>query len=707
MAVTNTALGNLHFVIKGDYDSGTSYIVDDVVTYRNSDYLCIADTTVGILPTDASYFTPIANGFKSRGLFDQTLGTAYYKNDIVEVEVPLETQSGNAIPTVLSSKAFYVCLADVTTTGAITDQPWHNNANWHKLSAEFNYDDSVITADEAKQTDLYTGDPTECVWLPNWEDGIVGGDSTPQWGTLLGGISHCRQGVNVETFIDGIGGIRAWGNNHSGLNYGNMGTATSLVFPFLDWYRSTDNGGAGVHTTPDGNMPKAVQVINCYNRGMALFNNGEVYSWGYAGHGQNGIRDTSTRNYPVRVGGTYQEVYLATNTTTHVWRDLKIKKIYMSGQEGGYDNSSVSCFALDENGDLWAWGYNGYGQLGQGNTTNLNIPTIIDRVTYFNNNDIVAFWTAGAQYAHCHAVDSAGNLYSWGYNSYGALGLGDTTNRSTPVQVTNPIFNTANEGNIVKLLSDNYASYGRAAILTDKGRVFTTGYNGYGWAMAGNTNQQNIWTQVTLGPGSGTSATATNMWFVGNGQYGSFWVYDEAAEEMYTCGRNNYYQLSNGSSTDTSSPGVAQWDINGQLSNIQNVKAVMSWSQGDVHNVVVLTKQGFFFTGGQCSYGALSNGQSVGQLSTWESSPNAIENRNNGHICMPRTMTDVQGNVDQIMPHGYSTSAYVCLDVKTRDGRFVRSGYNGSQMSGHYEQYRNSGTGTYGEHIGTPPAIGS
>jgi hypothetical protein len=70
-------------------------------------------------------------------------------------------------------------------------------------------------------------------------------------------------------------------------------------------------------------------------------------------------------------------------------------------------------------------------------------------------------------------------------------------------------------------------------------------------------------------------------------------------------------------------------------------------------------------------------------------------------------MTDVQGNVKQIMPHGYSTNAYICLDVMTKDGRFVRSGYNGNQLSGHYEQYRNSSTGTYGEHIGTPPAIGS
>ena len=706
MAVTNTALGNLHFVIKGDYDAGASYIVDDVVTYRNSDYLCVANATPGTLPTDTNYFTAIRNSFKYRGVFDATPGVQYYKNDIVEVSVPLDTETGNANTTAIDSKAFYICLTNTTNAGAILDQPWNNNANWHKLSAQYNYDDTVINADKAKQTELYTGESTECVWLANWRDGMVGGDTGKY--DLKGGNTNARTTVDWECFIDGTGGIKSWGSNsngQNGLNLGNMGTASGLVFPFLDWYRSTDNGGSGVHSTPDGEMPKVVQLVAGYQRGMALFNNGEVYSWGYGGHGQNGNRANSTNQYPVRVGGTYQEIYLATNTSTHVWRDLRIKKIYTNNW-GGYDNSTAASYALDENGDLWSWGYNGYGQLGINNTTNQNIPQQIDRVAYFNNNAIVEFWCAGSQYGQCYAVDTAGNLYVWGYNAYGQLGKGDTANSSVPVQITNPVFDAANEGEIVKLMCDGYGSYGRAAILTDKGRVFTTGYNGYGWAMAGNTNQQNIWTQCTLGPGSGVNATASNMWFVGNGQYGSFWVWDETAEEMYTCGRNNYYQLSNGSASDTSSPGVAQWDINGNISNIKDVNAVMGWSQADVHNVVVLTNAGTFFVGGQSSYGALSLGSSIGQASTWESSPNGVENRNNGHITMPRTMTDVQGNVEQIMPHGYSTSTYIGMDIKTRDGRFIRSGYAGNQMSGHYEQYRNSSSGTYGEHIGTPPAIG-
>ena len=63
---------------------------------------------------------------------------------------------------------------------------------------------------------------------------------------------------------------------------------------------------------------------------MALFNNGEVYHWGYGGHGQSGDASTSNRSYPARCGGTYQEVFLAANTSTHTLRDTRIKRIYIT-----------------------------------------------------------------------------------------------------------------------------------------------------------------------------------------------------------------------------------------------------------------------------------------------------------------------------------------------------------------------------------------
>ena len=53
-------------------------------------------------------------------------------------------------------------------------------------------------------------------------------------------------------------------------------------------------------------------------------------------------------------------------------------RLTISGLKGaGY----AFCFALDITGKLYSWGYNGYGVLGHGNTTNLSVPTEITGVT--------------------------------------------------------------------------------------------------------------------------------------------------------------------------------------------------------------------------------------------------------------------------------------------------------------------------------------
>ena len=46
---------------------------------------------------------------------------------------------------------------------------------------------------------------------------------------------------------------------------------------------------------------------------------------------------------------------------------------------------------------------------------------------------------AAGQY-HVLAVDDCGHLYAWGYNGYGQLGDGTTTNRSSPVHKPNKAY---------------------------------------------------------------------------------------------------------------------------------------------------------------------------------------------------------------------------------------------------------------------------
>ena len=77
---------------------------------------------------------------------------------------------------------------------------------------------------------------------------------------------------------------------------------------------------------------------------------------------------------------------------------------------------------------LYSFGRNDYGQLGQG-TSDLNAHPTPTKVGTSTWKAVAGGWQ------HSLAIDSDGYLYSFGYNDYGQLGLGDTTNRTSPTKV--------------------------------------------------------------------------------------------------------------------------------------------------------------------------------------------------------------------------------------------------------------------------------
>src|SRR5207249_5167588 len=77
---------------------------------------------------------------------------------------------------------------------------------------------------------------------------------------------------------------------------------------------------------------------------------------------------------------------------------------------------------------VWAWGYNAWGQIGDGTTTQRATPVQVNGLP-----NVVA--VAGSWY-HSVALKSDGTVWAWGYNGSGQLGDGTTTQRLTPVQVS-------------------------------------------------------------------------------------------------------------------------------------------------------------------------------------------------------------------------------------------------------------------------------
>ncbi len=135
--------------------------------------------------------------------------------------------------------------------------------------------------------------------------------------------------------------------------------------------------------------------------------------------------------------------------------------------------------ALGLDGKVWAWGYNGYGQLGIGNTNSRNNPGQVVGLT-----DIIAI--APGEY-HSLALKRDGTVWAWGYNIQGQLGIGSTdyNAHSLPVQV-------ATLSAITTLAAGT-----QSIAVKGSGIVYSWGNNGNGQLGSGN-NANTATPQVSL-----------------------------------------------------------------------------------------------------------------------------------------------------------------------------------------------------------------
>lgn len=78
---------------------------------------------------------------------------------------------------------------------------------------------------------------------------------------------------------------------------------------------------------------------------------------------------------------------------------------------------------------LYTWGFNGNGQLGHSsNQSAVGIPTLVDSLKKWR------FVSAGSSFMH--SILSDGTLWAWGFNGLGQLGTGNNSQQSTPIQVS-------------------------------------------------------------------------------------------------------------------------------------------------------------------------------------------------------------------------------------------------------------------------------
>jgi len=180
---------------------------------------------------------------------------------------------------------------------------------------------------------------------------------------------------------------------------------------FTLWvWGSNSNGQLGLGNTTSYSSPKQLGALTTWasissspysKLNFAITTSGTLYGWGQNANGQLGLGNTTAYSSPKQVGAL-------TN-----W--LKVA--------GG----AYFTLAVKTDGTLWSWGNSAYGQLGLGNTTQYNSPKQVGALT--------AWLNISANYGSSLAIKTDGTIWGWGLNNYGQLGLGDATSRSSPVQI--------------------------------------------------------------------------------------------------------------------------------------------------------------------------------------------------------------------------------------------------------------------------------
>jgi len=198
------------------------------------------------------------------------------------------------------------------------------------------------------------------------------------------------------------------------------------------------------------------------NFGLGIKTDGTLWSWGLNDKGQLGLGDIVDRDSPVQVGaGTAwtsvaagTDFSMATKSDNTLWT-FGGDSYYQLGQglpTVGYPRSSpvqvsgafngtiaagpYTAYAVKTDGTLWGWGrnhsvnlsFNYYLLGGAGATWVQSNPVQISSGTTWTN--------ISCSGVNAFAIKNSTDLYAWGDNTYGQLGLGDYTTRSSPVQVT-------------------------------------------------------------------------------------------------------------------------------------------------------------------------------------------------------------------------------------------------------------------------------
>ena len=270
-----------------------------------------------------------------------------------------------------------------------------------------------------------------------------------------------------------------------------------------------------LNSLPDGSYRRLTTrpVVNSINRVSNGSAEADTQAEDVVDHGISLLSDDPTTD-PVGDSSLTLEVGEAALTALMV--SNLVAKVQASAPETPLAGGLYHSLFIADDGSLWAWGENTYGQLGDG----LNAAKNPSPKQILSGVAAVA-----GGHRHTLALKTDGSLWAWGNNQFGQLGDGTTKHSKTPKQILTGITAVASGG------------YHSLALKTD-GSLWAWGYNFQGELGDGTTAEVNTTPKQIL---TGVAAVAA-------GDYHTLALKTDGT--LWAWGENTYGQLGDGSTAE-------------------------------------------------------------------------------------------------------------------------------------------------------------
>jgi alpha-tubulin suppressor-like RCC1 family protein len=298
---------------------------------------------------------------------------------------------------------------------------------------------SQVEASNAFGCALKTGGTVWC-WghadLGKLGNGRQGPVWSPQQVTGVSGVTQIALGSGFGCALKSTGIVVCWGNGTSGETGSESDTEWREALEWLPVY----------------NLTGVSQITAGHKHACGLKTNGTIWCWGLNTWGNLGNGNTTNQKYRVAAasGITTATQIMASESATCALLSDQTVRCWGEGIALGYGSTSNSLTPvqptgltgvtklLDANGDtmcaiktdttLWCWGKNNNGQLGIGNTTNQLTPVQVSSLS--------GVASGSASVNHTCVLLSDGTPRCWGWNPYRQLGNGTVVNSTVPTAVT-------------------------------------------------------------------------------------------------------------------------------------------------------------------------------------------------------------------------------------------------------------------------------